>query len=288
MPRRTRKGSLLKSKPQLPFLEPPLDGATHRYGPQVRSALNPRSFLSEQRPSSSERSSWVTPQFDSSMQLQYPIRRRGGTRKSLGSSVLDRSLLLSLPQLRKTSVCKFPALSFKKDVAPQPHPQTSTCGERTDHPPTGALQERQASGPLYRGVSPNSQDIGDNVTPKRAPSLAKGVTEEARVCRVVPTIAAAHTARETQGQDCTIVTPVRHNPPDTDSGFTPPDVETPEMLPGSGGAAGGSHLSRLRLLFPLTPLSAQSPPDVLVSDTPEQDYGLRVSRRRRRRRFLQD
>ncbi|XP_036375575.1 RAD9, HUS1, RAD1-interacting nuclear orphan protein 1 [Megalops cyprinoides] len=187
MPRRTRKGSLLKSKPQLLFLEPPVDGATHHYGPQVRSALNPRSFLSEQRTSNSEHSSWVTPQFDSSMQLQCPVRRRGGgTRKSLGSSVLDRSLLLSLPQLRKTSVCKFPPLSFEKHVAPQPRPQTSTRGDRTNHPPTGALQER------------------------------------------------------------------------------------------------------LCLLFPLTPLGTQSPPDVLVSDTPEQDYGLRVSRRRRRRRFLQD
>ncbi|KAJ8373920.1 hypothetical protein SKAU_G00045000, partial [Synaphobranchus kaupii] len=90
-----------------------------------------------------------------------------------------------------------------------------------------------------------------------------------------PATAPTFTDRENKGLDCTINTPVGCNQPTfTDSGFTPPDIETPDMLQGdrTNSATQEARLSKLRLLFPQTPLQAP-PPAVLVSDTPEEHYG---------------
>ncbi|KAJ8392013.1 hypothetical protein AAFF_G00083230 [Aldrovandia affinis] len=284
MPRRTRKGSLLNSKQPLLFVQTPLDGATHLYGPEVKSARNPKSFVSEeQRQSSAAFSSWVTPQFDTSMQLQLPAPRgrRGISKNRSSRSVLNSSSLLSLPQLRKTSVCKFPSLSFEKHVTTPPHHPAARHGEKTNL--GGVPGDKNALDPAQRGRSQSRCGVGDTERPQSIPSLREVDVEDPGVSKVTPATPLAHTGGENHGPDGTINTPAKHN--HSHSGFSPPDIETPEMLQGGRiGAMRDSHLSKLHLLFPQTPL--QAAPTVLVSDTPEEHYGW--SWRRRQLSFLPD
>ncbi|XP_064175545.1 RAD9, HUS1, RAD1-interacting nuclear orphan protein 1 [Anguilla rostrata] len=271
MPRRTQTRNP-KSKQQLQFVQAPLDGAYHPYGPKVRCARNPKIFLSEEQHQSSTAHSWVTPQFDASMMsLALHPRRRRGTKKSCSDrSALDGGSLLSLTRHRKASVCKFPALSFEKHAAAPPRPPVARHGEKAK--PGGARADERTSEPVGRGPSPNC----NTETLRRLPSVWKGSAQDAAAFKLTPAAAVSHTG------DRTINTPVGGNRPSfTDDGFTPPDIETPDALPQSRtcGATEATCLSRLRLLFPPTPLQAPPPP-VLVSDTPEEHYGKNWRRSR--------
>lgn len=61
MPRTSHKKRLLNPhKSQLLFVEAPINGPKHEYGPQLRSAIHPRSFISEkQQQSGAPYTSWV-------------------------------------------------------------------------------------------------------------------------------------------------------------------------------------------------------------------------------------
>ncbi len=61
MPRNSHKKRLLDpNKSQLLFVEAPINGPKHDYGPQLRSAIHPKSFISEkQQRSGAPCSSWV-------------------------------------------------------------------------------------------------------------------------------------------------------------------------------------------------------------------------------------
>ncbi len=61
MPRNSHKKRLLDpNKSQLLFVEAPINGPKHEYGPQLRSAIHPKSFISEkQQRSGAPCSSWV-------------------------------------------------------------------------------------------------------------------------------------------------------------------------------------------------------------------------------------
>lgn len=141
MPRKTRKKSLPYSqKPSLLFFEPPLDDARYHNVPQVRGALNPKSFLDEEQRQNSctACSSWVSPQFD---QLPPPAPRgRRGRKKCLSApSILDRSSHLS----RKGSVCKFQALSFQRRSTAQPLHQKHAHRKKAVESALGAHEEQQ-------------------------------------------------------------------------------------------------------------------------------------------------
>ncbi|XP_061814898.1 RAD9, HUS1, RAD1-interacting nuclear orphan protein 1 [Nerophis lumbriciformis] len=105
MPRKNSK----TAKPPLLFVEQPLCGAGLQSGPEVRAAIHPKEYFTEEGNSSTHLHSWVTSQFDTSVAPRRGRRRRRGKCRSV-SSILDACSQLH----RKTnSVCKFPPLSFK-------------------------------------------------------------------------------------------------------------------------------------------------------------------------------
>lgn len=191
-----------------------------------------------------------------------------GIKGSASRSVPDSSSLLCLPRHRKATVCKFPTLSFQKRSAAPPRPPVARHGERTEL--GGVGEDSCTTEPVDRGPSPNC----DTETRPSHPSVKKGTVEDSGVHKSMPATAPSNAERG-KGLDCNINTPVGHKQPSfTDSGFTPPDIETPDALQPSRtcSATQETRLSKLRLLFPQTPLQAPPPP-VLVSDTPEEHYG---------------
>ncbi|KAM6984728.1 RAD9, HUS1, RAD1-interacting nuclear orphan protein 1 [Aplochiton taeniatus] len=218
MPRKSKRSLLNSQKPPLLFLEPPLDGARHQNLPQVRGALNPKSFVDDRRLNTTARfTSWVSPQFGES-QLNAHSSRQGRRKKCTSTtSIPDRSFPLS----RKVSVCQFPSLTFEK--GPRRRATASTRFE--------VLRDHSAK-------------------PKIAVNSA--------------------------------LTPVEPCTPETSRVFTPPDVNTPELQQ-EGNSCPSTPF--LRLLFPishpLTPSDTKTT-DILVADTPERDYGVRVTRRKKR------
>ncbi|XP_061085051.1 RAD9, HUS1, RAD1-interacting nuclear orphan protein 1 [Conger conger] len=267
MPRRAPKRN---PKQQLQFIQAPLDGASHPYGPKVRVARHPKIYLSEEQCQSSTAHSWVTPQFDRCMMSQTlrPHTRRGVKRSCSNGSDLDSSSLLRLPRHRKASVCKFPTLSFQKQAtAPARPPVARGNGGKANL--GGVREDNRTAGPDDRGPSSNR----NAETRASVPSLGNETVGDA--CELCPAAAASLTGGANNPPDSTISTPAgEKQPPFTDGGFTPPDIETPDAVHASRtcSASRETRLSKLRLLFPSTPLQAPPPP-VLVSDTPEEHYG---------------
>ncbi|XP_046878702.1 RAD9, HUS1, RAD1-interacting nuclear orphan protein 1 [Hypomesus transpacificus] len=282
--RKSRKKSLLKSP--LLFLEPPLDGARYYDVPQVQAALNPKSFVSEEeRQSNTALTSWVSPQFDQVQISAVPPRR--GRRAKPATSMLDRSSQLS----RKSTVCKFPSLSFENKTTSQDHQQK--------HAPGNKKKETVVGG---RGVQQTSQHVQksppDTETPKCPPFLRKRTTKGSSLSRYTTNGIASTSCRVLEDQinpaehiiakqhnnpSCSSMNPGSENrqTPRMSNVFTPPDIETPELH--QGGHSGPST-AFLDLLIhpsqPATPLHRQTL-ETLVGDTPERDYGVKVTWRRR-------
>ncbi|XP_010890916.2 RAD9, HUS1, RAD1-interacting nuclear orphan protein 1 [Esox lucius] len=289
MPRKTRTKSLLSHKPSLQFVEPPLDGARYHHVPEVRGALNPKSFLfDEQQQSSTASSSWVTPQFEQ-LPPSVPRGRRGRKTCISASNILDRSSQL----LRKSSVCKFPSLSFERRSSAQPLRR-----KRADVKNAFEFAVRGPQSVQVHEIGSLSNQL-DTKTPKLRTSLRERTTDRRRLSEVTPEGEAStsgrcveflttpgNVARPTKSPAiCTAVTPVSAtNTPDKDNVFSPPDVETPELH------HNGSSSSFLRFLLP--PSQPPSPPHclILAADTPERDYGVKVTWRRRKglMRLLRD
>ncbi|CAL8329236.1 unnamed protein product [Boreogadus saida] len=105
---------------------------TPKRGAEVRAALHPKSFITE-RPTHDNTSLalWVSPQFDQS-HLAAPPGRRGRRKGPSTTSILDRSSQLSRKPGPKTSVCKFPTLSFDTECrlqnGPPPRPLAAPPG----------------------------------------------------------------------------------------------------------------------------------------------------------------
>ncbi|XP_055761280.1 RAD9, HUS1, RAD1-interacting nuclear orphan protein 1-like [Salvelinus fontinalis] len=136
------------------------------------------------------------------------------------------------------------------------------------------------------------QDETETPTPRT--SLRKGTAERRRLSEVtledaastsgrcvgVLRMAAANVARHGKSPaSCSARTPASatHHTPGTDNVFSPPDVETPELH------HDGSS-SFLRFLLPASqpmtlPHTVTS--EILATDTPERDYGVKVTWRRK-------
>lgn len=261
----------------------------------MRAAIHPRSFI-KATPTTRESTSptgplkWVSPQFEPSHLNTAPARR--GRRKacSTTSSILDRCSQLS----RKTSLQtnKFPALSFNRGPTQPPHldgRSKQARGNPSKKGPVAALAStnRQESPPEKQRPS-REAPLPSQQTPKRrtrgthnVSTSTSGSSERPRspppnlptVRRESPGPLALAAMRprcaatsETPGAGgCVISCPL--------------DVDTPEglLLHGGEGAPSPRVYS---LLGP--PSQPQSQPKTLVADTPEQDYGLRVTWRRRK------
>ncbi|XP_048865490.1 RAD9, HUS1, RAD1-interacting nuclear orphan protein 1 [Brienomyrus brachyistius] len=299
MPRNKPKKRLNSRKPQLQFIEPPLDGARHHHGSQVQSAANPRLFLSKnQRQSSTRNSSWVMPQFDTNMQLQNfgPQRGRRWKGHKADSSILNRSSTLSLPQPKKTSVCKFPPLTFDTSISSPPEGPAVTYGLKVLNPHMDELETSHVAGLASNAAPPSIESSSMMETPKQVTSLKRRTIKDT-ACRVIaPGVAASTRDTEAQLADnyghtsgpVYMITPDNMKSNQRDSVFTPPDLDTPETQESKNCKLS----SKLPFLLPdLTEtVSYNQPSEILVMDTPEQDYGVKVTWRKRKRlmRFLME
>ncbi|KAF3705230.1 RAD9, HUS1, RAD1-interacting nuclear 1 [Channa argus] len=231
-------------KPPLPFVERPLCGAKLQNVPEVRAALNPKEFFTETH-NSSALNSWVNPQFDSSLSA-VPSVRRGRRRCQSATSVRDNCSQLS----RKNSVCKFPSLLFHKGPRDQSQHPRRTCTKKTKVvSDTGNQPQRSCQ--IKRTVSSTHLD-----TPK-IPTIQ--VTKR---CRIPADSSSPPASTEHSSVD------------------PPPDVDTPKAAQDRR-----KDISFPSVLFqlaqPCTP-PCSGPAEILVANTPERDYGLKVTWRRRR------
>ncbi|XP_035003097.2 RAD9, HUS1, RAD1-interacting nuclear orphan protein 1 isoform X2 [Hippoglossus stenolepis] len=261
-------------KPPLLFLERPLKGARLQNVPDVRAALEPKEFFTETRAqSSSTLNSWVNPQFDPSL-VAAPPARRGRRKCQSTTSILDRCSQLS----RKSSVCKFPSLSFQTRSRDH-QPKSTRAKKATDSaavPDEGNQPHRSCR--IKKAVS-NAQHVQ---TPKRQlASIRKKKVERfsdsaASSSRCVDQAEAS----SIRGEKCRIpantLTPDSH---EFSSVGPPPDVDTPTLI--QEGSSPSSPSLHMLVAQSCSPPSNQ-PPDILVADTPERDYGLKVTWRKRK------
>ncbi|KAA0720711.1 hypothetical protein E1301_Tti011536 [Triplophysa tibetana] len=278
MPRVSSKKRLLNpNKSQLLFEEAQINGPKHDCGPQLRSAIQPRTFISEkQQRANAQRLPWVSPQF-SSLDIKAASRGRESTRCK------------SFHHNRRTAVCKYTQLSFETNTAVSQHRNKNLHTKPTIQP---VLEEvRCSTAKKDRPISSRNLNKELVETPKRTASLLKGV-KRSTAQSVVRPVASRHTElssiQRNHGNEKRTTEGLVHIPvskegqtPNTSSVPAPPEVETPEM-PHCSSAASDS-ISHLR--FPQN--QAKTPPrtqntSVLVEDTPEKDYGLRVTWRRRK------
>ncbi|XP_051976881.1 RAD9, HUS1, RAD1-interacting nuclear orphan protein 1-like [Xyrauchen texanus] len=288
MPRTLRKKRLVNPhKSQLLFIEGPINGPKHDYGPQLRSAIHPRTFVSEkQRQNDALCTSWVSPQFNS---LETKAVSRGRKIQMTTRCISNSTSVLSLPQQhRKTTVCKYPPLSFEESM-PVAQQQCKNLHTKTALRVTKKVERLQNKS--YRLVSSDNRKETLAETPRRIPSIQRGV-DRMTATRVERSTKSRHTAVSkkmhfhpnsrgaTEGY---IHTPLSNGSqtPNTSSVPAPPNVETPEMA----HCSSTSSPDVLHILFPQS--QPKTPPhtlntSILVKDTPEKDYGLKVTWRRRK------
>ncbi|KAK2893007.1 hypothetical protein QQF64_035061 [Cirrhinus molitorella] len=256
MPRNSRKKRLLNPhKSQLLFTEAPINGPKHEYGPQIRSAIHPKTFISEkQQQSSAPCSSWVSPQFNS---LETKKVSRGRRNDQMATRISNKAPILGFPQTRSANGCKYIPLSFEAGSQNQ---RENVSSSRTKN-------DRVVSSASHR------KELRETPRTTRFPRKAV----ERRMLRsrseVSKNLQFQKNAKRTSKDS--VHTPNTCLVPD------PPNVETPEMPHCSSTSPSDVQ----HLLFP--PNQAKTPPrtenaSVLVKDTPEKDYGLRVTWRRRK------
>ncbi|XP_047431489.1 RAD9, HUS1, RAD1-interacting nuclear orphan protein 1 [Mugil cephalus] len=277
MPRKVTK----TEKPPLLFAERPVGGARLQNGPEVRAAINPKEFFTEkqQQQNSSTLHSWVKPEFDTTAAAAAPVRR--GRRKCQTAT----SFLGSCSQLsRKNSVCRFPSLSFhggSRDQSHQPkrsrkkkaaectavsderNPQRESCkNQRTDSTAQYSDTPKRQLSSFRKRKSKTFSDSSSS----HSKSLDQPLKQ--RDGRHVPPNGASTPASN------------EFSTPDVSSVGPPPDVDTPEVIQ-EGSSRPSSPLVHMLLAQPCTPPCNQ-PPDILAPDTPERDYGVKVTWRRRK------
>ncbi|XP_074554458.1 RAD9, HUS1, RAD1-interacting nuclear orphan protein 1 [Halichoeres trimaculatus] len=276
MPRKSSR----TEKPPLLFLERTLRGARLQHVPEVRSALNPREFFS--RPpahSSSAHKSWVSPQFDTTLAAAPPVRR-GRRQCHSATSISDSSTQL----IRKNSASKFPALAFQTRTRLQTHQPKNTrkkaAAESNPGPdgpnqPQGSHQIKRTSVQCLdtpkRQLSTTRKRNVKRFSDAAANSCSDGMeissVQAAGRCRVPADGASVLALNEFSTTEVSSIS-------------LPPDVDTPKVIQ-EGISCLSSQSFHLLLPQPCTP-PCQQPPDILVADTPERDYGVKVSWRRRR------
>lgn len=222
----------------------------------------------------------VSPQFDISVATAPPVRR--GRRKcQSATSILDGCSQLS----RKNSVCKFPSLVFQTRSKDQSRPpkRTKKVAEPTvvsnaGNQPRGSCQSKKTVSHAQHLDTPKRQLA--SIRKRNDGRFSDGAASSSR-CLDQP---GPHSL---QGKRCK---------PPTDSASTPafskisttefsdispaPDVDTPKVIQEESSCppSPAVHLLLAELCTP----PCNQPPDILVADTPERDYGLKVTWRRRR------
>lgn len=212
-----RKGRLI-------FLESPQKGSIHEYGTAPPKAENPICVPTKALGDNAS-TSWVSPQFDQTVELHFPARRRlrhTSSNTTLQSRPGDTSRnALRLPT-RKQSVCKFPSLSFTSQNTTSVIQTQSFCARRRPKQKL-VLQTSMPESPPQRSFD-NTASPPDIKTPDASP---------AQTTMLAPATAG-------------LPTPVSRKDTTQDAANTP-----------------------------------QGNVQVLAEDTPEHEYGVRVTWRRR-------
>ncbi|XP_016120944.1 RAD9, HUS1, RAD1-interacting nuclear orphan protein 1-like [Sinocyclocheilus grahami] len=263
MPRNSHKKRLLNPhKSQLLFVGAPINGPKHEYGPQLQSAIHPKSFISEkQLQSGAPCTSWVSPQFNSLENTTVSQRCRGRRNNQMPTRISDKA-----PDFGANG-CKYIPLSFEATTAGSQHQRENFSSSRTKND---------------RLVSSDGHSKQLRETPRRTRFPRKGV-ERRMATRVISTSRRSEVSKNLQFHKNGNRTPKDsvHTPNTSLLVPEPPNVETPEMPHCSSTSP--SNLQHL--LFPpnqaKTPLRTENT-NVPVKDTPEKDYGLRVTWRRRK------
>lgn len=261
-----RKKIKIKKEP-LRFLERPAGEArVHHNVPDVRAALNPKDFFTEaQEQSGSSLNSWVSPQFDTS--TAAPVKRQRG---KLSSSSQGNFTPLS----RKSSVCskKFPTLLFKTK---------------------GDCHQKQRKNILDNGISSSSNGQGPsqktntihNVHKKR--TIGTGLLQKDDIKSRYGNSKKATSLCQTRGRCC-----ISSDAPSSyaSEDCAPVDIISPQpnlVTPKISEDYSSTYSKPLNFLWsPLCTPSSNCTVDILIPDTPERDYGVKVTWRRRRKLML--
>ncbi|XP_059360846.1 RAD9, HUS1, RAD1-interacting nuclear orphan protein 1-like [Carassius carassius] len=268
MPRNSHKKRLLNPhKSQLLFVEAPINGPKHEYGPQLRSAIQPKTFISEKpQQSGAPCTSWVSPEFNSLETTTVSERGRARKNNTRPMRISNKVPDLGFPQPRRAKGCKYIPLSFEATTAGSQHQRENFSSTQTKND---------------RHVSSDGHSKECRETPRRTHFPRKGVKmrmathviSTSRRSKVLENLQILKNLNRTSKDSV--------HTPNTSLVPEPPNIETPEMP----HCSSTSPSSVQHLLFP--PNQAKSPPytedtSVLVKDTPEEDYGLRVTWRRRK------
>lgn len=221
----------------------------------------------------------MSPQFDPNKHPKVGQKRTRGWHSQSVSSARFNSKCLNT---RKTSTCKYPSLSFDNGTAEGL--QVKNKGPRGETE-TNVHQASQTFGP---GPS-NAQAEVDVATPRRTHSLWKrckkstislnrtyeGSAENQRVCSPSVSYKSRRMTIDTGSSETR--SSIGFSSPHVVNDFIPPDIDTPEMPL----KVSSSKCTLLHLLLPSTPPQCHDE-EILVEDTPERDYGLKVTWRKRK------
>lgn len=187
-------------------------------------------------------------------------------------------------------MCKFPSLTFetrsRRDQLHQPkHTRRRKVTESAVVP--NACNQAQGSCQITSGVSSaqcldtpkrqsgsirkrNAETYSDAVASSSKGLLESPLIQVTEKCKIQAEGASTPASKEFNSADVSGDVPL------------PPDVDTPKAIQ-EGSSCPSSPSPSLHLLVarPCTPPHNQ-PPDILVADTPERDYGVKVTWRRRR------
>ncbi|XP_048123352.1 RAD9, HUS1, RAD1-interacting nuclear orphan protein 1 [Alosa alosa] len=278
MPRNTRRKRLLNpNQTQLSFVETPINGDIHRYGLQPRSAINPKTLISEERRENGK--AWVSPQFD---QIRLPEVMKKRTRGSQSQSVSNTRYNSTCTNIRKTN--KYPSLSFANHAAEGLHIKTKELRKETENSIVPRTSQMYVPGPS------NARAEVDLATPRRTRSFQRrsvestlssnrtheGSAENRKVSS--PPVSHMSSGMPNYTGSSEVCTSVGFRSPNVGNYFIPPDIDTPEV---PQKVTSSSKCTLLHLLWPSTPPHPHDS-DILVKDTPERDYGLKVTWRKRK------
>uniref|UniRef100_A0A8C8S1T7 RAD9-HUS1-RAD1 interacting nuclear orphan 1 n=1 Tax=Pelusios castaneus TaxID=367368 RepID=A0A8C8S1T7_9SAUR len=231
-------------KAQLQFLETPREGPTHHYGSLLPSAKNPRQ-VSAKTLDQNASISWVSPQFENMVSTGFKrCRKQRHAAHSFQSRDNGHTVLPHGRNHRKHTGFKFSPLMFE---APQADPY--------------------AGATVYSCGKPGTCAKMCNIQPKSIAAKPSTPRDRPKSCR--------KGAPQSPHQDAE---------PDV---FSPPDLQTPELPSGRNHGCNGTFL-QMNTLSPqpcsdpdLSADPLESSSSVLVKDTPEHEYGVKVTWRKR-------
>lgn len=219
--------------------------------------------------------SQVSPQFDASAITALPVKR-GRRGQASATSILGGYSHVSA---RKSSVCKFPPLTFEARNQTQPK---RTLKKRAPECPGVSDKGKRPHGrqPKKTSSANDEETPSRKVHSVRKRNVARCSDGEASSSRSLTQPGApAPQVTEIPAEGAVTPPPRELSNSKVTSFGPPPDVDTPNVPQESSSDPVPAFL-HVFLPQPVTPPGHQQP-DILVPDTPERDYGLKVTWRRR-------